>query len=492
MRISLGLALIATTACSGAAGSGAPPGVDLIREDDLRRDLFALAGDHFRGREAGTLDELRASVWLAEQARAAGLEPAGDDSTYFQFWPIARMRNSSESSISVGSAPLEIGTEAIIMSLLDARVDAPLVYVGDGRPNSLRGRNVRGRAVVVQLGPPDSGVAPNVSLRPVRYGMAATRERVQDIAPLEPAAIVMVVDATADSGWSFLAPLAHNGTYGLEFRDAVFGLTSPVPVIWVRANVLPRLQQPGGRLRASLTVERFYYPSVNVVAKVPGTDAELSDEYVLFSAHQDHDGIKPAVNGDSIWNGADDNGSVSVGILAIGRAFAQHPARRSALFVWHGAEEKGLLGSRYHAEYPVVPKESIVAVLNADMIGANHPDTAALLGVQPPNRNSQTLVDLAFEANDEVSKFVVDTTWDSPSHPERWYTRSDHLPYARADVPAIYFSSLPHPKYHTPEDEPDAINYPKLTRITRWMYATGWKVANRTERVGLDPKPASP
>jgi Zn-dependent M28 family amino/carboxypeptidase len=88
---------------------------------------------------------------------------------------------------------------------------------------------------------------------------------------------------------------------------------------------------------------------------------------------------------DSIYNGADDNASVSVAMLAIGRAFARSPGRRSALFVWHGAEERGLLGSRWHAWHPTVPRDQIVAVLNADMIGGNHPDTAGLLGVQPPH-----------------------------------------------------------------------------------------------------------
>ena len=222
-------------------------------------------------------------------------------------------------------------------------------------------------------------------------------------------------------------------------------------MLWVHQDMLSRLAEPGQRLKANLMAERFTYPSVNVIAKVRGTDAALRDEYVLFSAHQDHDGIKAPIAGDSIWNGADDNGSVSVGILAIGRAWAKHPARRSALFVWHGAEEKGLLGSRYHVKNPVVPLSSIVAVLNADMIGQNSPDSAALLGVQPPHLNSRELADMALNANATVTKFALDTLWDRPNHPEGWYFRSDHVPYATAGVPSLYFSSLPHPLYHTPQ-----------------------------------------
>ncbi|HWJ24683.1 MAG TPA: M28 family peptidase, partial [Gemmatimonadaceae bacterium] len=215
-----------------------------------------------------------------------------------------------------------------------------------------------------------------------------------------------------------------------------------------------------------------------------GTDAALRDQYVLYSGHQDHDGVRFAVNGDSIWNGADDNASVSVGLLAIGRALVRQPTRRSALFVWHGAEERGLLGSRWFVAHPTVPRSAIVAVLNADMIGRNNPDSAAILGVQPPHRNSVALARAALDANARVTKFALDTTWDRPTHPEGWYFRSDHLPYARAGIPSLMFTTLLHPDYHTPRDEASRIDVAKLTRMARWMYATGWEVGNADERVG--------
>jgi Zn-dependent M28 family amino/carboxypeptidase len=255
----------------------------------------------------------------------------------------------------------------------------------------------------------------------------------------------------------------------------------------VRNAHLGRVASPGARLAARLTVDEFTYPSVNVVARVPGSDPALRDEYVLFSAHQDHDGVRAGVPGDSVWNGADDNATVAVAVLAIGRAFVQRPGRRSALFVWHGAEEKGLNGSRWHAVHPMVPKNAIVAVLNGDMIGRNHPDTAALLGSIPPHRNSVDLVRMAHDANTRVSGFVIDSTWDRPTHPEGWYFRSDHLPYARENIPALFFSSNLHPDYHTPRDEPDRIDVVKLTRIARWMYGTGWLVANAERRPALEP-----
>lgn len=483
-------ALATLAACAGAGSPNPAPSAEsdvlsLIREDDIRADLQALAGDHFRGREAGTLDELRASMWLAERARAAGLEPAGDDGTYFQFWPLRMVRLAAGTTVSVGSTTLVYPREVIVATLRTAFIDAPIVMAGDGKAEALAGLDLEGKVAVVRMSPPSRPIPEKISLRPARYAMANLGERVPALAAKKPAAIVLVADAVADSGWDFVSGL--RGTYGLNYSDSMFGTPPGTPVLWMRANMWDELARPGQRLRATLVAERITFPSVNVVARVRGTDPALRDEYVLFSAHQDHDGIKAPVAGDSIWNGADDNASVSVGILAIGRAWARHPARRSALFVWHGAEEKGLLGSRYHSANPMVPLPSIVAVLNADMIGSNAPDSAALLGAQPPHLNSRELADIGLAANARVTKFAVDTLWDRPDHPEFWYFRSDHVPYARLGVPSLYFSSLPHPLYHTPKDDPEHINYAKVARISRWMSATGWEVANRTERVKAIP-----
>lgn len=243
----------------------------------------------------------------------------------------------------------------------------------------------------------------------------------------------------------------------------------------------------GGEMAAfKVNLEVFDSPSVNIVGKIAGTDPKLRDEYVLYSSHQDHDGVRFGIAGDSTWAGADDNGSVSVALLAIARAFVKQPSKRSILFVYHGAEERGLLGSRWHAAHPVVPLNNIVAVLNGDMIGRNNPDSASLMGIQPPHRNSSELVEMALRANDLTGKFKLDSIWDRPTHPEGWYFRSDHVPYARLNVPAIEYSTNLHPDYHTPRDKPENINYPKLTRMTQWMYMTGWLVANNPKRPAID------
>jgi hypothetical protein len=364
-----------------APAPGVPPAISQIRQADLERDLYTLAGDSMRGREAGTLDEMRASMWLAEQMRRIGLVPKGEDGSWFQWWNMRVTRISdSATTVRIGDKQYALWTES-------QRTSA--------RPRS-------------------------------------------------------------------------------------------IPVLLVHRSALGALRTGGQKAEIHVGVESFEYPSVNVIGAVPGSDPALRGEYVVFSSHQDHDGVRYTVAGDSIWNGADDNASTSVALLAIARAWVKEPSKRSALFIFHGAEERGLLGSRYHVAHPVVPLDSIVDVLNGDMIGRNDPDTAALLGSQPPHRNSAELVNMAIEANQATSRFVIDSSWDRPSHPEGWYFRSDHVPYAERGVPALFFSTNLHSDYHTPRDEPKRIDYEKLTRMTCWMYMTGWIAGNAAERPAVD------
>jgi hypothetical protein len=473
----------ATRALAADAG---PPALEAITEAELRRDLFALASDALRGREAGELDEMRASAWVAERAREAGLLPAGDDGTYFQFFPVRRVRIAGHSTVSLGGAPLALARDVVIAAPADARVDLPVVWVGEGREADLAGVDLRGKAAAAFITPPNTVPVSWISLWARRYTQAAVRDRAAFLAQRGAAAVILVSDSVAETQFEVTGSAMLRGRYtlsdGTEQRP-----TGQPPVLWVRRGMLDAVRAPGQRLVANLSTESFVYPSANVVAVAPGADPALRGEHVLFSGHQDHDGTRVPVGGDSIWNGADDNATVSVALLGIARAFTRQPGRRAALFVWHGAEERGLLGSRWYVRHPTVPRESIVAVLNGDMIGRNHPDSAGLLGVRPPHRTSPELVAMAERANAEVSRFILDSSWDDPQHPEGWFFRSDHLPYACAGIPSLFFTTLLHPDYHTPEDEADRIDTAKLTRATRWMYATGWLAAQADARPRLEP-----
>ncbi|MEO7963366.1 MAG: M28 family peptidase [Gemmatimonadaceae bacterium] len=467
-----------------SSGSGAPPGLAAIREADLRRDMDALAGDAMRGREAGTLDELRASAWLAERARAAGLEPAGDDGTYFQFWPMRRAVTSPASRAAYDGTRLDLDTEAVVATPVDATIDGAVLAVATGTtPESSA---AKGKVLVTTLRAPADLAGRTKRNDTFIYTLLGLFAEVGRLSKLEAAAIIVVCDSIADAGFQFPSTWMHRGEYGIDSVGVRGGAPNAgSPVILVRRAPGQRIAS-ASRFTATLIADRFTQAGVNVIGRLRGTDPKLRDEYVLFSAHQDHDGVRFPTNGDSIWNGADDNASTSVALLAIARAWKQHPGRRSALFVWHGAEERGLLGSRYHAAHPVVPITSIVAVVNGDMIGRNNPDTASLLGSQPPHRNSAALVRMAIDANARVSHFAIDSLWDRPAHPEGFYFRSDHVPYAERNVPSIFFTTVLHDIYHTPFDEPSRIEYPKLTRMAKWMYATGWAVSEARERPAID------
>ena len=475
--------LLAATFMVGSAPTGNP--IDHIREADLKADLFTLAGDAMRGREGGTLDELTASVWVAKRAREAGLEPAGDNGTYFQFFPLERLRVSATSAITLDGKALQMGRDVVPDGVVSANIDAPIT-VADG--DKVEGLALKDRVLVVRYAPPtqptqDSGPRTQAALRVWLRGIQRAT------AAAAPAAIVAVVpDADVDQ-WNRVAIAFPRGSYGLDPDGNGTHPAVPrgIPLLYVHESALGGPVKNDARFVASITTDSFEYPSVNVVAKVPGRDPRLANEYVLFSAHQDHDGVRFPVNGDDIWNGADDNATTAVALLAIGRAFKAQPGRRSALFVWHGSEERGLMGSRWFVKHPTVPLKSIVAVLNGDLIGRNDPTTAALLGALPPHRNSPDLVQMALDANNAVTHFTVDSSWDDPNHREGWYYRSDHLPYARAGIPALFFSTLLHADYHTPFDNPDRIDIAKLTKMTKWMYATGWAVAQADKAPAVDP-----
>jgi hypothetical protein len=459
------------------------PALDAIKEADLQKDLYAMASDRFRGREAGTLDELKVSAWWAEEARKAGLKPAGDDSTYFQFFSIYRNRVSLSSTILINGNYFQLWSDVLVAQTASATVNAPIVFVGTGTKAELDKADIKGKAVAVLAS--TEGINLAVSIPERRYPTYILNKHRTELINRGAVAIIFIADEMGERSWSQVKPAMSRGLYDIEGGANAVVATRP-PILWVHASALDAIKKKKAGLTATITVESFLYPSVNIVAAIEGKDKILKSEYVLFSGHQDHDGVRQPYGSDSVYNGADDNASVSVAMLAIARAFKKNPGKRSALFVWHGAEERGLLGSKWYSSHPTVPASSIVAVLNGDMIGRNHPDSAALLGSQLPHRNSAGLVTTALEANNEGPKFKLDTLWDKPTHIEGWYFRSDHLPYARAGFPALFYTTLLHPTYHTPMDDAEHIDYAKLKRMTEWMFRTGWKLTNAAERPIVD------
>src|SRR5262249_11699700 len=250
----------------------------------------------------------------------------------------------------------------------------------------------------------------------------------------------------------------------------------------------------------------------NIVGIVEGSDPQLKRTYVAFGAHYDHVGyaegeltdggdrragapcrVTAGHEGARRWRGADDEGSGTVALMALARAFADGARpKRSLLFVWHTGEERGLWGSRYFADYPVVPIDAIVTQLNIDMIGRNRDDkpgesnTVYLVG---SDRISTELHNLNRAANAALPKpLTLDYEMNDPSDLEQVYYRSDHYSYAAKGIPIIFFTTGLHADYHANTDEVSKIEFDKLTRITQLVYETGVRVANLDHAPARDRK----
>ncbi len=244
----------------------------------------------------------------------------------------------------------------------------------------------------------------------------------------------------------------------------------------------------------------------NVVGVVEGSDSRLKNTYVAAGAHYDHVGsadagagggsadhppgiVTPGATDDRVWNGADDDGSGTVALMALAKAFVSGPRpKRSLVFVWHAGEESGLFGSRYFADYPTIPLETIVAQLNIDMIGRNRnnksseADTVYLVG---SDRISSELHQISREANRALPRpLTLDYEMNDPGDVEQVYYRSDHYSYAAKGIPIIFFTTGLHADYHANTDEVSKIEFGKLTRVADLVYETAARLAN------LDHPPA--
>jgi len=505
-----------------ACATGAPPGREVaeapvaatgpVNAAELRRDLFAFADDSMRGRETGTPDALRAARFIAERVRRLGLEPAGD-SLYLQRVPLQVETFTPDSRLEVRAGatttPLRIGRDLAPLLNLGPGIpptrrtaDGTIVFASYGlaasarRPDDLAGLDLADRVVVVVNGAPAGS---DSATRARLESQAAISDRLARILPMRPAAVIVLLVGAGRELYGQVAPSLERNVSLRSAEAEVPEADRVIPLLLLGtptagSPLLPagwpaddRAQVLGGRrFVASLAQRRTPIVEYNVAAVVRGSDPALQATYVAFGAHYDHVGIVAPVQGDSIANGADDDGSGTVGLLAIARALQQSPVKpkRSTLFVWHVGEEKGLLGSSWFADHPTVPIDSIVAQLNADMIGRNAPDLLYLVGPRAaPNGQSRRLGAIVDSVNAASARpFHVDRTFDNPNHPEHLYERSDHFNYARKGIPIMFFTTGLHADYHQPSDEAGKIDYEKMARVARLMMDVGRAVGDAIAR----------
>ncbi|MDQ3137256.1 MAG: M28 family peptidase [Gemmatimonadota bacterium] len=528
------LTLLSCAPSSPAPGTAAPADTDAaVTAADLRARLGIFADDSMMGRAAGTLGNVRGTAYLAGEARRLGLTPAGEHGTFFQTVPLVARTLARGVGIRAGSTAFAPYTDFIPRDQGKGARDLDGVPVVDGgvygdstRP-PLSPEQAADRLVVVRVAP-DSNGSP-----------AGTVNRAVVTAQFATAAGIAV--ATLDA----IGPQEREELRAPGAELAQPSDTEAPAFMYVSARMAQELLRAGiARGSIAFADSPAPAPARNVVAILPGSDPALRGELVAIGAHNDHEGIAPtpqdhdslrawnrvmrpggAENSpgqptteqsariraildslrranrprrDSIFNGADDDGSGAVGVLEIAEALARSPNRpkRSILFVWHTAEELGLLGADWFTRHPTVPRDSIVAQLNIDMIGRGGPGDLpgggpAYLQLIGSRRLSTELGDLVERVNTQGRHgFAFNYDWDTDGHPDNSYCRSDHYMYARYGIPVTFFTTGGHLDYHQLTDEIAYEDYDKMARVAGLIEGVARSVADLDHRVLVDkPKP---
>lgn len=466
-------------AAAGAEGDGAavplPASAKTITASELESHVRALAHDSMRGRETPSRELEEAARYVANRLQRFGVRPAVSDS-FLQWYSITTVEQGEE------------GEQSAVLSGPESRVElrlgrdfAPLAVGPEaGAEGSLR--LVRS---LVSPGPSEGEI---LAVPSGPKELSSTLGKVRTALDSSDAAGALVAVDADQEMFRRLARFFAGPRTDLGQPDSL-----STPVTLVRRDALPEalsrslesgIAVPPGwsaelRSTAAIRTER----AMNTVGWIRGSDPSLRDEYVIFTAHMDHVGVGPAVGGDSIYNGADDDATGVATILEVAEAFAtaDAPPRRSVVFMTLSGEEKGLLGSRWYAENPVFPLDRTVANLNMDMIGRNWSDTVAAIGVEHSTLGSTTR--RVAEEHPDLGMHVVGDRWPG----ERLFYRSDHYHFARRGVPALFYFSGLHDDYHQPSDEADEVEYRKTARIARLIYLTGLRVADADEPPSWDP-----
>jgi hypothetical protein len=488
------LAALLLAACAAPATTGAPgiqprlasvaAAAATITAEAAYAHVAYLASDDMRGRATPSPELERAAQYIAAQFEAAGLRPAGADGTYFQRWPLRTRQPRAAGALfrlEAGgqSTAIAFGSDYFTLVSAQAGIQGPPVYVGEATTTP--------RSIMIPEGSIPLFLIPGDDLD--AHWEARASQALAAAVEARAAAVVLILDPAVSR----------------ELVQAVAGQLSAtrvlLPIFAVRyqamaqllsaaghdLNTLRRSQRaeiPGALLQLATPVASTEAQPPNVVALLPGSDSLLRHTYVVYSAHFDHVGVgTPDASGDSIYNGADDNASGTSALLQLARAFASLPTppRRSVLFVAVSGEELGLLGSQYFVQNPTVPLDSMVANINMDMVGRNHPDTVAAIGIGYTTLGPLALAIAA--ALPELGLVVTPDPWPQ----ERLFFRSDHFSWAHRGVPAIFFTTGLHPQYHRPSDRPELIDADKLARITRLVFHLGHALAMEPERPRWTP-----
>ena len=504
-----------------------------ITADFLRKHLSVIANDSLKGRDTGTPGIQKAEKYLVDFYRSIGFQPKGVDGTYFQPFTLNATVTDSlvyntyrvdrTDTLQIDhSVEAEHFTSKFVTSFgASGPVQGDIVYGGFGVDDSLRNvRNLEGDSIagnwvilfneIPHIVEGDTLVSPDYTARNrlvslVRdYGargiLLITNQTESEFTRLAefnsqiinvPENLSLAYRANGQRGYippyaySQISPGLAAEILGVEGEEGLQELREQTTrnIHEFRAQKTPYYLE-FAPYREQSTIE-----ARNVLAFIEGSDPDLRDEVVVIMGHHDHVGLgNPTEDWDYIYNGADDNGSGTVGILAIANAFHEakeegFKPKRSILFLHVSAEESGLLGSRYYSDHPTVPIEQTVAALNTDMISRSDPehieagvtDYIYLIGGEIISSQLDSLV---VNANKETVNMQIDRKYNDLNDSNQFYRRSDHWNFGRLGVPFVFFFTGVHEDYHAPGDEVHDVDFEKYPRVVRLIYNSAVSIAN--------------
>jgi hypothetical protein len=469
-----------------------------VSTDDLKEYLSIIASDALEGRETGTRGQKMAAAFIAAHFQELGL--AGPvNGSYYQ--PVDLYSSAATGAyLKTGKNTYENFGGVLYFGSGDTggELSLPVVFAGNGAEADLAQVDVKDKAVLIfskdVMRLSRSKVFSTIQEKGAKLLLVSSSETVADFETF----------ATQAKGFMSGGRLSLNKpkSGGMEAF-----LISPVVLEKLTGQTLDKLQKVAAEDPAKGALKKVKVADVqyklssqvkitksdNVLGYLEGTDKK--DEVVVITAHYDHIGKKKSGEGDLINNGADDDGSGTVSVMALAKAFALAKKegkgpRRSILFMTVTGEEKGLLGSEYYSEHPIFPLENTVVDLNIDMVGRRdneHKDSAPYVYVIGSDKLSKDLHTLSESINKSTTNLIFDYTYNDENHPTNLYKRSDHWNFAKKNIPIIFYFDGIHDDYHKPSDEVSKIEFDLLTKRAQCVFFTAWEIANRDARITADP-----
>ncbi|TXH23268.1 MAG: M28 family peptidase [Chitinophagaceae bacterium] len=470
----------------------------VITGDALKKHLTIVAGAEMEGRNTPSRGLDKAANYLADELKKAGVTP-GNNGSYFQPYTLAKDKSNATTLELNGQKFTEGFSIFMKPEVNNISEKDDLVYVGygivDGEINDYKNIDIKDKIVVMlQANPKDyKGKFTNFTkfrhpLTQGAKGVVLVSKRINTMA-----ANYRPVNNNAKAASTASNPM-NMGTM-IMIGDDIVHAASGIGIDELTAMTDDKSAPMGWidqKLKLNISNDKEFATVNNVVGIVEGSDKK--DEYIVVSAHYDHEGIK---NG-QIYYGADDDGSGTVSVLQMATAFAKAKAegkgpRRTMVFLFVSGEEKGLWGSEFYASNPIFPLAKTSANLNIDMIGrigdeyaGGKPNAENYVYVIGDDKLSSDLTPITEMVNNKYAKMHLDRKYNDPKDPERIYYRSDHWNFAKNGVPAIFYFNGIHPDYHKPTDTVDKINFPLMAKRAQLVFYTAWEMANRENMVKRD------